>query len=420
MVTFKPPELKDRIAAALDSLAEVGESDFFTLDDSFDPAEYVDREVTEDTDFGFTLYNALEPADTTVREVLWWAECLEKGRAVDRTTVVVPGQTIFYVTPSSNNAQALVFVGEVGIADLGLTAAGRVDDTRCSVSLVQKFTPFNLFAEKEFECDSKICPSYGEHDVVAVVSHEGELPVDKARELCCAYLFELAAGHDLTFGISEFPRAVDLYYDDDFEIPEEEGHRQRLAIRPLDRSRGMSQLHDLYLQGANSNSEEWAFVSFAKVIEFVSVTVVRRTAHEEVRARLMAPGTLRPDAPFIDSLIGLVERQREYRKQREAIRHTLQDCCDLAQVATLLPPYLGGPIEGSPETKQHKALMTDLSDAIVDTRNRLVHAKPAYESRGKECPDAELERLTRCAKEIAGQVIVWYQGLPEHARVTAP
>jgi hypothetical protein len=417
MIRFAPPELRDRLIHARDVLANVCRGwEFFPLDGDFDPDDY-DVEVTEGTEIRITLNEALEAVDGTVSEVLWWADCLEKGRLVDRGTVVVPGQTIFYVTPISEEACGIAYHGyPCALSDLGVVAALNVGGIECSVTLVQEFTAFSLFAEKELECDNKVYPSYGERDIFAVVSHKGELEPGRARALCASYLFQLATCHDLVFGFAGFPSS-ELGDYADFPTTDEGDIGLPLTIRPLDVSTGMPELHDLYLEGATSNNLQWSFVSFVKAVEYVSMTVIKRTAHNEIRARLTAQEALRPHAAYIEGLIELVQQQREYGKQREYIRRTIQECCDLPRVAQLLPAYLGGPGRIAAQEREQKAVVEDLCDAIIATRNYLVHAKAAYESSGKECPDTELREFLDCVKAIAFQAITWYQNLPEHARV---
>ncbi len=417
MITFAPPELRDRLIHARDVLADVCYHwDFVPLDGDFDPDDY-DVEVAEATEIGITLNEAIDSADATVKEVLWWAECLEKGRLIDRGTVAVPGQTIFHVTPMNDAAWGLA-VEDYPCApdDLDAPASLTVNDTECSVTLVKRLNPFNLFAARELDCDGKISPSYGGGNVFVVASYKGDLDLDAARAVCSSYLFQLATCHDLVFGLTDFPRS-DL--GDYFDFPEDgDGdERSQVTLRPLDMSKGMPELHDLYLAGATSNDLAWSFVSFVKAIEYVSMTVIKRTAHSEIRARLMAPEALRPDAAYIESLIELAQEQREYRQQREYIRRTLQECCDLPRVIGFLPDSLGGPGRAIAQDRNEKALVDDLCDAIVATRNCLVHAKAAYERTGKECPDAELDQFRSCVKEIAFQTIMWYQNLPEHVRV---
>jgi len=419
VISFKPVELRDKFFRAMevmDSITQDWDPDLRQMEPN--AADYDDIEVTESTEISFWLNEALERTDSTVREVMRWAECLEQGKLIGRGAVIVPGQTIFYVRPANRKAEGIVYEDyPCSLGDLGMKSSAVIDGKACSLELVNGFTPFNLFAEKELDCDDKVYPSYGERDVFAVVSYDGDLALEKARALCTAYLFELASCHDVAFSLSEFPEVL---YDYAESLDEDEGGEESgFPVRALDLTKGLPELYSLYVEGATSNTPEWAFVSFIKAIEYVSVTVVRRTAHGEIRARLMAPEALRPDAAYIDGLIQLVASQREYAKQREYIRRAIVECCDMSRIAPLLPTYLRetGRVERAAD---QKAIAGDVSDAIVATRNYLVHAKAAYENTGRECPEGQLNDFVACAREIAREAIVWYQGLSEHARLAGP
>ncbi len=220
--------------------------------------------------------------------------------------------------------------------------------------------------------------------------------------------------HDLVFRCSEFPVSREIEYAD---IEIDTTDITPLMLRQIDLSKGMKELYQLYIEGATSNNDEWSFVSFVRVIEFVSMTVAKRTAHDEIRTRLSWPEALRPDASFIDGLIKLVNDQREYYKQKEYIKRAMVECCDLTRITDLLPAYLEGVKKSIINEKERKSAYEDLSEAIYSTRNYLVHAKAAYEMSGKECPDTQLGSFILVTRELAYQVICWYANLPEHARV---
>lgn len=417
MISFTPPELKAQIIQAKGLLEEtLYDWDFYPLDDNYDPDEYDDVEVTADTWISVCLKNALEPVEITVDDFLWMADCLAKGKAVGRGIVVVPGQTIFYISPSNGRARGIAYDAYDAEEDgLGTKATLHINGIECTVSLTRDFNPFHIFAEKYFDCDEKVYPSYGEYDVFAVVSYSGELALPLAKNVLDSFLYQLATCHNIDFASADFPLSEFVEPVEYDRFGEGEGARN-LVFRDLDISKGMPELYGLYLEGVTANSNQWAFVSFAKVVEYVSMTVVKRAAHSEIRARLLTPEALRPDAAFMDGLIDLVNQQRDYAKQREYIRRALLECCDVSRIIGLLPAYLSG--RKIDPSKDAKLLIDDLSDAIVDTRNYLVHAKAAYEKHGKECPDTDLPQFLRCMREVAYQTIVWYHSLPEHARVT--
>ena len=165
---------------------------------------------------------------------------------------------------------------------------------------------------------------------------------------------------------------------------------------------------------------EYSLISFVKTLEFISATVVRRAAHDAIRARLSSSRALNPDAAFLDDLTRLVDNQRIFRKDSEALKLTIETCCDAKELAFHAPPKLKSlrSITEESDAKARKAALGELADCLSATRNELSHAKSNYQSTGAECPAAERTQLAECARLAVDQAIRWFGSLSPHARVT--
>lgn len=52
--------------------------------------------------------------------------------------------------------------------------------------------------------------------------------------------------------------------------------------------------------------------------------------------------------------------------------------------------------------------LDELGEYIADTRNMIAHVKANYTKKGHECPEKNYEEFSKCLKEVARQVIIWY------------
>lgn len=252
------------------------------------------------------------------------------------------------------------------------------------------------------------------------VIHEGRAPAPEViREIVGGYLFALSTaplGGD--FEIAPFPGPFEEFdaYDDEedgveeipmppFPSPEwntwEERRRREwdergarfLAprrtphLRPVVLGRGMADLNGMFLRALSPDHDlEYRILCFAKVVEYVSLTAVKQKAHGEIRRRLMDGQVLAPDARFIEDLIQLVEAQREYRKDAEALRIAIREFADLAA-------------------------------SLSATRNQIAHGKANYGATGRECPPDQMGAFVELLRKLSVQGIHWFAALPDSMRV---
>lgn len=141
-----------------------------------------------------------------------------------------------------------------------------------------------------------------------------------------AYLFELHVTLGLEF--SEAPRAVDF----DIEYPEDEEIgdlvQRAASMRPLLTGPGLLEVLSEFNSANGLHVDDAALLVYAKCIAYVSAKVVREKQYEDLRKRLLSRDALSPNAEFMDGLLVLFEQNRIFTRDAEALRLSIERCCD--------------------------------------------------------------------------------------------
>jgi hypothetical protein len=288
------------------------------------------------------------------------------------------------------------------------------DEIEAVCSLTQGFTVFGPAVAASGDYDDDFPPIFPDEVFVEVRFRNGRLSQDTARYVADAYLFELSSSIGLDFEADPRPSL-------DYEDPEELDWRTSydVKLRPLLLGMGMPELLRLYSKAAVAIDDEVKILYFAKVIEYVSQTVVRQRANEAIRAKLLSPRSLSPDAAYVAELQAVVEEQRDRRKDREAVKQAAIVCCEASELAGVAPPFLSKLRDVSPSDppKKKEDALAELGVSLYATRNWIAHAKANYQPTGEECPEEQLAAFAECARLAAQQAVRWYHSRPEDARV---
>jgi hypothetical protein len=241
-------------------------------------------------------------------------------------------------------------------------------DVTCS--LTEGFTVFGAAIAASGDYDKYLPPILD--DLFVEVRYRHPISIDAARYLANSYLFELSSTLDLEFEMDPRPTLEDedLYSESELQTA---GAR----LRPLLLGKGMLELLKLYNRAVAASDDEIKILYFAKVVEYVSQTVVRQRATEAIRTKLLSPRSLRPDAGFIAELQAVVEDQRDFRKDREAIKQTVITCCEVSELSRIAPPFLSKlrAISPSDRTREREEALAELGYSLTATRNSIAHAK---------------------------------------------
>ena len=288
-----------------------------------------------------------------------------------------------------------------------------LDGQDATCSLTEGFTVFGAAVAATGDYSKDLQPVMG--DLFVEVRYRSPVPLDTARYLADAYLFELSS--TLGFEFKEDPRPTLENWEG---YPEGGPRVSNARLRPLLLGKGMSDLLKLYNRAVAASDDETRILHFTKVVEYVSQTVVRQQATEAIRAKLLSPRSLSPDATFVAELQAVVEEQRVfYRNDREAIKQAVIACCESSELSKVAPPFLSKlrGLSPSDKPKEREDALTQLGYSLSATRNAVAHAKANYEPTGEECPQGHLAAFAECAKLAAQQAVRWYHSRPEEVRV---
>lgn len=295
---------------------------------------------------------------------------------------------------------------------LTMPVSYEIIDATCS--LTTGFTVFGAAVAASGEYDKAFPPVSGGEVFVEVRFRLGKIADDTARYVADAYLFELSSSFGLDFEVDPRPTL-------DYEDPEELDWRfsYEARLRPLVLGMGIPALLRLYNRAAVADDDEIKVLYFAKVLEYVSQTVVKQRAYEAILAKLLSPRSLSPDAAYVAELQAVVEDQRDRRNDREAVRQATIACCEASELAGAAPRFLRKLREVSPEDalKKKEEALAELGASLYATRNRVAHAKANYQPTGEECPEEQMADFAQCAKLAAQQAVRWYHSRHEDARV---
>ncbi|WP_291780229.1 hypothetical protein [Luteibacter sp.] len=181
-------------------------------------------------------------------------------------------------------------------------------------------------------------------------------------------------------------------------------------LRPLLLGQGLPAVLQEFNSGYGTNNSEASLLSYVKCIEYVAATVVRERQYEDLRKRLLSRDALNPNADYMDGLLNLFEENRVLTRDAEALKLSVERCCDPVLMASHAPKCLKLLTKISPKssTEERKAALSELATALTSSRNQLAHAKANYKPTGKECPPDQIGGLVACAKIAAEQCVRWY------------
>jgi len=412
MISFEPSSLKDPFIAAIRALHAFAEITFdeweHIHEDDFDfDNDDLELTVTPETVFSFSV-GADGSVDATVTELLALADELPKSKLVGH--VIYIGPTRAYVRVDSTNGAAHRLVNH--LMQYASPTPRRFEVTAGDVTLamVNGYTPFAIHMLKEGEYDRDTYPTYHDHDLFIEARYPAGTREDAWRILVPAFLFEVNERTGMAFTPTPRPEYAEIWpeeYDAEQYLPQLDA----LRLRPLMTGPGTESLLRLYERATGrENDPEQHLVGYVKVMEYVSATVVNTERNVQVRRRLLSQRALAPDAGFIRDLVQLVEAQRLFKKDSEALRLTVETCCDLVELAPHAPPHqkaLAALKEASSAADRKKALDA-FAGTLSATRNMFSHAKANYTLTGEECPEAELPKLIECARLAAQQCVRWF------------
>ncbi|PEA56062.1 hypothetical protein CON64_05385 [Bacillus pseudomycoides] len=269
---------------------------------------------------------------------------------------------------------------------------------------------FNLALTLAHEYNEEYPPSHYD-DVFIEIRSNTELNEEIVDSLVQSYIFEVKS----TLGI-ELHRSQRYHYEEEDSV-EEEATPEKL--RPLLRGKGVGELLRLYNSSLSVQDVEILLLTYTKVIEYVSQTVIRQELVQETLKKLASPRALVPDANYILELNKVFDGYKNNQKDFQAIKLTIKTCCDIHEIVTIAPEFLKLTKKITIDSKLEdiQTALGEVSDAISNTRNMFAHAKTNYEKKGKECPEDQLFDFAKCVDILAQQIIRWFARQHEDNRI---
>ncbi|KAA8786743.1 hypothetical protein EC604_23225 [Paenibacillus amylolyticus] len=391
----------------------VDESEFYkALDyDNFDIDEFLegnffveDVHITEDTLIRILLPAVEEYEFVTIDFCHTQIIEAQKGELIDCAKFIGPRSALFYVKYDYNLAE--------NFNNTLLWVQQRWGDKEVSISLTRGITSFGIRLSMDNLYDG-FCPPVESQDIFIYISSNADTEPKTFEEIVEAYIFEIQSSLSLSIHRSE--RQTSLYYYEEESSPE-----KSVGLRPLMYGKGISNLIKIYNSCNEVQDNEYRILNYTKVIEYVSQTVIRKEMLGSILQKLYSPRALQPDATYILELEELYNGHRNNQKDNQAIKLTVETCCDLSDLIGMAPTYLKKfkDINRRTASKELKAAcLEELASSISDTRNMIAHAKTNYKLKGNECPIDQLGDFAECLKVVAVQVIRWFARQPEDSRI---
>jgi hypothetical protein len=286
------------------------------------------------------------------------------------------------------------------------------------INLVKELSSFGIKLTIDGLYDDYAPPVSGD-DLFIEITSKDEIENESINEIVQAFIFECSSSLDLNLHL--FPRAtnVQLWDDRDDEDDENNSDPNGYKLRPLLQGKGMADLLYLYNSCNQIYDPEYLILTYTKVIEYVSQTVLRKEMLESIAKRLHSPRTLNPDATYILDLEKLFTEHRNNQKDSHAIKLTVETCCDIIDLVPILPKYLihSRKLKATNNKPFRDEALSELAIAISDTRNMIAHAKTNYNNKGNECPKDQLMDFSNCLKVVASQTIRWFSRQHEDSRI---
>jgi hypothetical protein len=409
MLTFEPPQLetdfRNTIAQLTDHMSVlVGGED---LNKDFDLELFEDEEWTASTEVKLEFPRSDTDAEMSIEDLIeLTAEVTDPKTSFDGLVYHSSVRTV--IRAQSWDLRSMSFA-ERAVAESGLGAVvgTEIGGRPASVGLRSISPHYAAIIVLRDHFWDKYNPPVQMDDVWIEVTHETGADKEAAIAVIQAYLFELHASLGVEY--SESPRPTgDVEYPEDEEISDLILMAEKL--RPLLLGQGLLTLLQEFNRGYGPQNSEAALLCYVKCIEYVAATVVRERQYEDLRKRLLSREALNPNADYLDGLLRLVEENRVFTRDAEALKLSVERCCDSVPMAPHAPKYLRrlAAVSAQSGLEDRKSALSDMADALTATRNQLAHAKANYKSTGKECPPEQIDSLVACAKLAAEQCIRWY------------
>lgn len=365
------------------------------------------KDINEEWQIGILLPETEEYEYYPLGIILDMIATAENAKKVNASTFISKDVALYRID-SSNYLEVFSSLSDIpGVIEI-------VDGNEYHIEIIEGLTSYGFAITMKGDYDEVFPPVDFDDSFIEIKCYNGEIDEKIIESLVQAYIFEVKSTLGIEIQIN--PRQ----YADPLEKEEINSRSEAISrLRPLLRGKGIDGVLKLYNSSLSIENGEFLILTYTKVIEYVSQTVIQEDLISSVSKKLSSPKALMPDAGYILGLDQIFEKHRNNKKEQLAIRLTLQTCCDITEIISFAPSFLKNTkklIKDSSEENKQKAI-EEIAAAINQTRNMFAHAKTNYVKKGNECPENQLDEFAKCMDILAQQVIRWFAREHENNRV---
>ncbi|PWW17084.1 hypothetical protein DFO73_13214 [Cytobacillus oceanisediminis] len=294
-VVFEPETLKQEIEELLRFCQD------HEIDCYFDGEEYAYEALIQDgeDDLEQILFTYETPTDLILprseyglegnyklSEILCMVEEAKNSKLIDDYKLLSKKTALMRITTSHNN-----FI-ESAFFDMDLGTKIIIQDNSYKVDIETVMNSFNLRLTIE-GMYNKYVPPIAEDDIFIRISSESAVKEKDLDIIFNSYFFELKSTLDLE--IYSNPWEYE-FWDEEEELNKADNG---IKLRPLIQGKGIQELLEIYKSAFNTNLPEQQILTFSRVIEYVSQTVIRKDLIEKTVSKLSSSRALSPDASYV-------------------------------------------------------------------------------------------------------------------------
>ncbi|TVX93061.1 hypothetical protein [Paenibacillus agilis] len=329
----------------------------------------------------------------------------KNGKIVNDSKFISSNRVLVYTDCHEKYELDFIPVDELKITDIW-------NSKKITVSLRNGLNCYSLRLTMDRLYD-KYFPPLLESDLFIEITSSETIEEESIDAIVQAFIFELGT----SLGLNLYTPNRQNFIGEDIE--EDEFNDDPIRLRPLLQGKGLSDVINIYNSANEIRDPEFLILMYTKVIEYVSQTVLRKEMVDSITKKLHSPTSLKPDANFILELEKLYDEHKLRTKDSQAIKLTIETCCDIMDLVSFAPPFLKKikKFDLSSSKEERSKCLEELASAISDTRNRIAHAKTNYRLKGYECPEDQLGDFATCLKTVASQIIRWFARQSEESRI---
>ena len=251
---FEPPELRDQLRDAIGAILPglhhgvspfADETGRLLSDAELDELDLGIDVITDEFELEDLCFDYSDDYFTlTVADLIHIPAFLKAAQLIDRTTVLSDSLALVHVVPVNDKAHSLLYAETP--ANFNISERITLPEGDCSVRLVFGVTPFAFFLAATGDVGKEV-PAYTEDDTFVKLLLPAPLPIERVRDICDTFLYELSSSYKVDFRPQAYPEA--FYGWDELEVADirdPDTDEFILRLRPLDLSHGMVEVNRLF------------------------------------------------------------------------------------------------------------------------------------------------------------------------------